>query len=34
VQDLCLELNIRSASEQQEFCLCYILEAGMHLGCY
>jgi len=27
VQDLCLELNIRSASEQQEFCLCYILEA-------
>ncbi len=28
IQELCLELNIRSPGEQQEFCLCYILEAG------
>ncbi|VDN59410.1 unnamed protein product [Dracunculus medinensis] len=26
IQELCLELNIRSPTEQQEFCLCYILE--------
>ncbi|KAK6765864.1 hypothetical protein RB195_025653 [Necator americanus] len=26
IRELCLELNIRSPSEQQEFCLCYILE--------
>ncbi|KIH49715.1 hypothetical protein ANCDUO_20209, partial [Ancylostoma duodenale] len=25
-KELCLELNIRSPSEQQEFCLCYVLE--------
>ncbi|CAG9530057.1 unnamed protein product [Cercopithifilaria johnstoni] len=27
IQELCQELNIRSAAEQQEFCLCYILES-------
>ncbi|VDK50808.1 unnamed protein product [Anisakis simplex] len=27
IQQLCIELNIRSAAEQQEFCLCYILES-------
>uniref|UniRef100_A0A0R3S326 MyTH4 domain-containing protein n=1 Tax=Elaeophora elaphi TaxID=1147741 RepID=A0A0R3S326_9BILA len=27
IQQLCEELNIRSAAEQQEFCLCYILES-------
>ncbi|KAK5964470.1 hypothetical protein GCK32_002933, partial [Trichostrongylus colubriformis] len=26
IRELCLELNIRSPSEQQEFCLCYVLE--------
>lgn len=29
IQELCLELNIRSPTEQQEFCLCYILEIGL-----
>ncbi|VDN36185.1 unnamed protein product [Gongylonema pulchrum] len=28
IQQLCHDLNIRSPAEQQEFCLCYILEAG------
>ncbi|VDN04137.1 unnamed protein product [Thelazia callipaeda] len=27
IQQLCQELNIRSPAEQQEFCLCYILES-------
>uniref|UniRef100_F1KSK8 Myosin-XV n=1 Tax=Ascaris suum TaxID=6253 RepID=F1KSK8_ASCSU len=27
IQELCMELNIRSPAEQQEFCLCYILES-------
>ncbi|KAK6043791.1 hypothetical protein COOONC_18701, partial [Cooperia oncophora] len=26
IRELCMELNIRSPSEQQEFCLCYVLE--------
>lgn len=29
VQELCLEMNIRSLDEQQEFSLCYILEKGI-----
>ncbi|VDM92703.1 unnamed protein product [Litomosoides sigmodontis] len=27
IQELCQELNVRSAAEQQEFCLCCILES-------
>jgi len=27
IQELCQELNIRSPLEQQEFCLCYVVEA-------
>lgn len=28
IQQLCQDLNVRSPAEQQEFCLCYILESG------
>lgn len=29
IQQLCQEFNVRSPAEQQEFCLCYILESGL-----
>ena len=28
IQDLCEEMNVRAPFEQQEFCLCVILESG------
>ncbi|KAJ1345947.1 hypothetical protein KIN20_000589 [Parelaphostrongylus tenuis] len=33
IRELCLELNIRSPSEQQEFCLTYVLEKENRLEC-
>lgn len=29
IQELCQELNVLSPLEQQEFCLCYVVESGM-----
>uniref|UniRef100_A0A1I7WYG8 MyTH4 domain-containing protein n=1 Tax=Heterorhabditis bacteriophora TaxID=37862 RepID=A0A1I7WYG8_HETBA len=33
IMELCKEINIRSPSEQQEFCLCYVLEKENSVQC-